>query len=114
MAAPFTVIYAEHRTQLDARLNVLIKRVDAIELDLRQPSNPDWQENVTERENDEVLEGLDEAGLAEIASIRAALLRIEEGAYGMCVRCGEDIAPRRLEVLPQSSMCIECARSAAR
>ena len=105
--------HAHLRAQLDARLKALIKRVDAIELDLRQPSNPDWQENVTERENDEVLEGLDTAGLDEIVKIRSALLRMDEGVYGMCVRCGEDIAPRRLEVLPSSTDCIECARAAA-
>ena len=61
-----------------------------------------------ERENDEAFEGLNETGLAEIASIQAASLRIEAGAHGMCVRCGEDIAPRRFEVLPQSTLCINC------
>ena len=92
-------------------MQALTTRVDSIEKDLRSPRNKDWQENITERENDEVLEGLDIAGLDEIQQIQTALLRIEEGVYGFCVRCGEDIAPRRLDVMPAATLCIECARA---
>ena len=97
------------RAKLEARMARLNKRVGAIEKDLRSPRDQDWQESITERENDEVLEGLDNAGLNEIAQIQAALLRMDEGVYGICVRCGEDIAPRRLEVMPASTLCISCA-----
>jgi len=106
-------LHSEIQMGLEARLKLLIRRVDAIEEDLRQPNNPDWQEQATERENDEVLEGLDAAGLEEIQQIRAALMRMEEGVYGICARCGEDIADRRLEVLPSSTQCIACARATA-
>ena len=108
-----TPTQARLRAHLEERLRMLIRRVDAIEEDLRQPNDPDWQEQATERENDEVLEGLDAAGLEEIAQIRASLLRMDEGVYGICARCGEDIAERRLEALPSSTQCIECARATA-
>ena len=35
-----------------------------------------------------------------VADIDQALMRMEEGSYGMCVRCGHEIDERRLEVLP--------------
>lgn len=46
--------------------------------------------------------------------IAAALDRIESGTYGLCERCGEPIDPRRLEVAPESVLCIACARAAPR
>lgn len=47
---------------------------------------------------------------AERAAIDAALLRMETGDYGYCVRCGEAIAPARLEHNPAVPTCIDCAR----
>jgi DnaK suppressor protein len=43
-----------------------------------------------------------------IAQISAALNRITQGTYGRCTRCGRQIAPARLEVLPYAAACIEC------
>jgi DnaK suppressor protein len=103
---------AEHqalRTQLESRLRELTRRVGKIEGDLRQPGNPDWEERGTERENDEVLEGLDQSGRAELRQIRAALSRMETGTYGVCEGCGEAIDGRRLEVVPYASSCVGCA-----
>lgn len=46
----------------------------------------------------------------QIQRLRAALERLDEGEYGACVRCGHDIAPRRLEADPAVPTCIACAR----
>jgi DnaK suppressor protein len=40
--------------------------------------------------------------------ITSALVRMREGAYGICVGCGNEIDPRRLEVVPWSKLCIVC------
>lgn len=45
----------------------------------------------------------------ELARIEAALRRLDEGDYGYCVACGEEIAERRLEVDPMATTCIACA-----
>ncbi len=37
-----------------------------------------------------------------------ALERIEKGEYGMCVSCGKEINPERLEAVPHARLCIEC------
>ena len=45
----------------------------------------------------------------ELQKIAAALRRIDAGDYGDCVRCGEEIAIRRLELDPAAPLCIDCA-----
>jgi len=47
---------------------------------------------------------------ADIQRIDAALKRLEDGEYGYCVACGEDIAAKRLEVDPAAAFCIRCAK----
>ena len=39
-----------------------------------------------------------------------ALAKLEEGSYGSCDSCGGPIAPGRLQVAPESALCIDCAR----
>ncbi len=48
----------------------------------------------------------------EIGRIERALQRIEEGEYGCCTVCGEDIAAKRLEHDPTTAVCINCANEA--
>jgi DnaK suppressor protein len=40
--------------------------------------------------------------------IAAALERLDRGEYGVCVECGEAIAPARLRVLPEVLTCVRC------
>jgi DnaK suppressor protein len=42
--------------------------------------------------------------------LERALAKLEEGSYGRCDGCGGPIGPGRLEVAPESALCIECAR----
>jgi RNA polymerase-binding protein DksA len=42
--------------------------------------------------------------------VQAALARIDAGTFGLCLRCGQPIAPGRLEALPWAEHCIDCAR----
>jgi len=46
----------------------------------------------------------------EIARIDAALRRMSDAPddFGVCEECGEDIAPRRLELMPYVTLCTEC------
>ena len=45
----------------------------------------------------------------ELRRIATALARIDEGEYGYCLECGEEIAVRRLELAPAAPLCIACA-----
>ncbi len=50
--------------------------------------------------------------VVEIKRIDAALARIDDGSYGDCLACGEEIAPERLASDPTAPLCIGCARAA--
>jgi RNA polymerase-binding protein DksA len=47
-----------------------------------------------------------------LAAIDSALKRIDEGTYGTCVSCGDQIRYERLEATPWVSLCIDCKRKA--
>jgi len=47
-------------------------------------------------------------------SLERALLRFHEGSYGLCVQCGRPIHPERLEVLPDTELCVNCAQGESR
>ncbi|MEM5789797.1 MAG: TraR/DksA C4-type zinc finger protein [Syntrophobacteraceae bacterium] len=53
---------------------------------------------------------LDVNGKQEIEQIDLALTKITIGEYGICESCGDDISPKRLEVIPWARLCVECAR----
>ncbi len=97
------------RERLELRFEELARRAKKIEADLRRKPNADSEERATEQENDSVLEELDISTLDELHDVQAALGRIEAGTYGICVRCGEPVDERRLEVLPYTGTCITCA-----
>ncbi len=98
------------KAKLATRLAELEARQGHVAADLAEPLDPDSAEQVVEKEDDAALEGQGALIAREIASIRRALLRIEQGDYGTCVRCGGDIAPARLEARPEAALCIDCAR----
>jgi RNA polymerase-binding transcription factor len=50
----------------------------------------------------------------QLELVDEALARIDAGSYGRCIRCGEPIAPDRLDALPWAARCIDCQRLAAR
>lgn len=43
-----------------------------------------------------------------IGKIKEALERIEQGAFGVCEECGEDISVARLQARPVTTLCIDC------
>lgn len=103
---------AAAKARLEAQLSELEARAARIAEDLSEPLNPDSGEQAVEMEDDASLEGQGALVAREIASVKRALARIEDGIYGECVRCGEDIAQARLEARPEAALCIDCARAA--
>jgi RNA polymerase-binding transcription factor DksA len=96
--------HGKNKEALLKRLSELDKRLHLIEAELDAPHSKDWEEAAVEHEGDEVLEGLGIRGQEEIRRIRAALARLRGGAYGSCVKCGEEIAVARLEAVPDAPL----------
>ena len=97
------------KTQLETRAAELTARLTSIDAELDVPAPKDWEDLATEREADEVLESMGRSGQHELRQIAAALDRLANGTYGVCVRCGDDIAAGRLDLLPDTAFCARCA-----
>ncbi len=103
---------AAAKARLQSELSELMGRQERIAHDLSVPLSADSEEQALEREDDAALEGQGMLVTQEIASVKRALARIDDGTYGECLRCGEDIAPARLDAQPEAVLCIDRARKA--
>jgi RNA polymerase-binding transcription factor DksA len=61
----------------------------------------EWEMNLALRESAE----------AKIKSIKLALERLDHGDYGLCDVCDQPIDPDRLEILPHTTLCVQCAQT---
>ncbi|MFO1427783.1 MAG: TraR/DksA C4-type zinc finger protein [Steroidobacteraceae bacterium] len=101
------------RRRLIARRDELAQRAAGAESDLRrerEPLSADFSEQVTQRENDDVLKGISEAARSELSRINQALARLDSGQYTTCAACGGPIEHGRLEAVPYTDRCAPCAR----
>lgn len=95
--------------RLEAQLAELERRQHRIAVGLSEPLNANSTEQAVEVEDDAGLEAEAAVVAAEIASVKRALARIQDGTYGTCVRCGAEIAQARLDARPEAALCIDCA-----
>lgn len=105
------------REILRAQRSALLRRVQGLDDTVHHRAEPlpqDFAEQAVELENQEVMEALDDDARAELRRIDQALARIDDGSYGECSLCGNDINPERLAALPSASTCIDCAAAAER
>ena len=49
-----------------------------------------------------------------LRKVRAALARIEDGSFGTCLHCDEEISPKRLKAVPWAPYCIRCQEAVDR
>ena len=106
------VDYAVFETRLHELRDEMTSRINAINKDVRHreaPVEKDFAEQVTQGENDDVLNALDNEAKVIVQQVDNALLGIKEGTYGICKNCGQPIAEKRLEAVPYVTLCIKCA-----
>lgn len=104
--------HATMRTILQERKSELIKNLLA--------ENADFEETIKElgaadsgdiASNDferRTLEAIGAQNTMALTKIDTALARIENGAYGVCVKCGNMIDKERLLAIPETVLCIKC------
>lgn len=66
-------------------------------------------ERATEQWDAEVLSSLGDADVRSLVAVVDALRRLDAGTYGRCVECEQPIGAARLEALPETPLCINCA-----
>lgn len=73
-----------------------------------EPFNPDRADLAQEYADRERRAALVERLEKVLGEIDAALQRLDDGTYGRCTECGNEIAPDRLEALPYAALCVAC------
>jgi DnaK suppressor protein len=96
-------------------LDSLLARLESDERDIRadradaSADDEHDPEGVTLSAEWQRIDALRRSAEAERGQVAAALVRTEDGTYGVCVRCGRRIPAARLEARPMATMCVECA-----
>jgi RNA polymerase-binding protein DksA len=97
------------KAELEERLAVLQSRLESIKQNVTKSHSGDSAEQAQERENDEVVDAIGNETAQTIRDIQGALARIEDGTYGLCAECGEEISEGRLRAMPEATRCVNCA-----
>ena len=103
------------RDRLLKRRDELRQRASEASAEARHEADPlsaDFAEQVTQRENDDVLGAISHSARAELQQVEAALRRLAQGRYTTCAGCGGDIEPERLAAVPYTDKCRSCAEAA--
>ena len=93
-----------------AELREVLRNRDGIAIE-KSPDALDEVQRAGEREL--AIRNLDrESNL--LRNVRAALRRIDEGTFGVCMHCEDEISPKRVNAVPWTPYCITCQEMAAR
>jgi len=93
-----------------AELERIVRNRDAIAIE-KSADALDEVQHASEREL--AIRNLDrESNL--LRSVRLALRRIDDGSFGTCLHCDEDISPKRIAAVPWAANCIQCQELADR
>jgi DnaK suppressor protein len=108
------------RKQLRARAETLAAEVRRHRQQLVEPDSATGNtfiagsEGAAAQAEDEREATLLTRALLELDAANAALQRIDRGDFGVCERCGNDIAWKRLEAVPDARQCLDCQRESER
>jgi DnaK suppressor protein len=109
---------AQTPTDVEELLRTRLEEIQARLAELAKPPEPgsgigfgkrigDGTSEAISRRNDI---GVGNSLLVTEEKLERALAKLDEGSYGKCDRCGGPIAAARLEAVPESVLCIDCAR----
>lgn len=93
-----------------AELARMVRNRDGIAIEA-SPDALDAVQHATEREL--AIRHLDR-DFALLRNVHSAMRRIDDGTFGVCLHCDEDISPKRLSAVPWAAFCIHCQEIADR
>jgi RNA polymerase-binding protein DksA len=92
-------------TELDADLSKSLEDTSG-----ESPYDQHMAETATTTLDREIDLTLEENARATLVKIDRALLKVEDGSYGKCDKCGRPIGDSRLEIAPYATLCVDCKR----
>lgn len=101
--------FQKYRDILDRKRDEILSAAPA-----RTPSaepgskSGDWIDNSSMESDIHVRLALKQTDSKVLRAIEEALLRLDQGVYGICMDCEEDIAAARLDAVPWTRVCINC------
>lgn len=96
------------KAELERLSKISAESREAVELDQTRQGRLSRQDALMQQE---MAKETERRRQADLQRVEAALSRLEtDDDYGYCIRCGEPIAPKRLELDPALTVCIDCAR----
>jgi RNA polymerase-binding protein DksA len=105
------VLLAERKRIVAALENLKNENPGTVEEETgEETSDQHLADTATAMHDRELDYGLTENEEDLLTAIDAALRRIEDGTYGICSNCGKPIGEERLEALPWTDLCIDCAK----
>lgn len=94
------------RDELNRLSSISAEDRDAVELDQQSVGRLSRMDAM---QRQAMAQAQERARTAELARLDQAMRRLEDGEYGWCASCGDEIAAARLEVDPAAAVCVECA-----
>ena len=103
----------DYRTLLEIERDSLARQLGELGFGLGENNGLSYDSNFADSSQVTAERGETEALVAELRNalgdVEHALERVNEGTYGVCERCGNQIDPARLEAKPAVRTCINCA-----
>lgn len=95
-----TSLRQQLRGDIQASIEAIAEEVRPVGEDAKEPSEGLDKELVLEQNEEQIYH-----------AVNAALERIEQGTFGLCVECGTKIPKARLDAIPYTAYCIGCERT---
>ena len=103
------------RQRLQRERKRLIEELEQLKGSIRQASGQrdrnlagKWDESGMESSEADRCLALQTRVRESLTEVERALHKLEDGSYGLCDNCGQQIDPARLEALPQANLCLSC------
>lgn len=97
----------EQKEQIIAQIANL-KKSDPFENSDHAIDNAAIDTDIREQEGHDLIEAETETLQERLQDIDEALVRIKEGRYGYCAKCGKEIPQARLSLIPEAKFCVDC------
>ena len=99
------------RDHLEANQQELLNIIQSNQSAERKTSESNFSNEIdmaSDLEGREMMFQLTSRDRNELKKIREAIYKIDHGTYGICESCSKKISPKRLKILPLSTLCIDC------